>query len=624
MTAPEPFSLPPIPGGHRAAPGAASISISNSGPIMIAPLNRLPRPRRGLRSALTLAALAAGALPSAALHAQIWPPEIKSVNEQHVNVLVSDYSATLEIAEPLLTMPSGDDGEVRLERYLTKMGQWRDNYKYVMDAGDPSNIMLLMGDQMHDFSGMYPYTTVNGVDYDGDGQGNGLGVVSIGGAYYWQYLGRNGTIVNFDANLNAAISAQHPSGLTSTWYYKQLPNASPPTARIQSVVQSDGTMIKYTYDTDDTANTAGWFHVASVAIVNQAYVYCDPMADHCAFSLSAWPSATFSGPASGMAPSGQTAIETSTTNTGHGLVYRKDMYGRVVGISDAQGSPDDETISYGGALTWGVTQVVNGRGDVRTYNGTVSSTATTLTVSSSFLNSTEVYTFPFAAMQMPTKIVDRAGRQTLYEWSIPDRHLTRVTHPEGNYETYQYDGRFNIIGKTRYPKPGSGSPTTSESAIFDASCASLNTCNLPNAYIDARGNRTDFTYTTFGKRASELKPAPSLGAARPLRLYTYVQKSAYVLNASGALVSTGQPIWKLATETSCQTYAGSNALVCDPAAVRTDTTYIYGADGTPNNLLVRGKQEASGGVTRLTCYGYDRLRHRISETSPNANLQVCP
>jgi hypothetical protein len=221
-------------------------------------------------------------------------------------------------------------------------------------------------------------------------------------------------------------------------------------------------------------------------------------------------------------------------------------------------------------------------------------------------------------------VTDRNGRQLAYSWSIPDRHLLSVTYPEGNKETFQYDARFNIKTKTRVPKPGSGATSLSESASFDVSCLNVNSCNQPNAYVDPKGNSTNYTYTSFGGKASELKPAPSLGAARPLTLYSYVQKSAYVLNSSGALVTTGQPIWKLAGETLCQAAPGSNVPTCDPNAVRTDTTYIYGADGTPDTLLVHGKRETSGGSTKLTCYGYNRLRRKISETAPNANLQVCP
>lgn len=576
---------------------------------------------------LAIAALAIGA-PYAA-GAQIWPPEFKAINEQHINIMTaSDFNlprATLDITEPLLSIGTFD-GELKYSRYFTKAGEWHDNFFYSMDASDISNIPVLLGDEMHIFSGMYPYTTIAGVNYDGDGQGNALTTTYVGGVPYWQYISREGMTALFDANINRATLVQFPTGVTRTYYYRNMPNTTYPTARLQSIVQNDGTMIKYTYDSDDTSAGAAWFHVASVSLVNMAYSYCDPAADHCSFSTSQWPSASFSGPASGYAPSGQTAIETTTTSTGYGRSYKKDSYGRILAVSNLHNYFEDLSYSYDGT-SWGVTQVVNGRGDVRSYPVTWNSSPNSYTAvaSSSYLGASETYYFDMITAQgMPTRVTDRSGRVRQYTWSMPDKHLLTVVQPEGNSESFQYDSRFNIIAKTRSPKPGSGAPTLTEQSLYDTACSNINTCNSPNAYIDARGAQRDFTYTSFGRKASEMQPPPTAGAGRPLKLYTYIQKSAYVLNAAGALVSTSQPIWLLSTETVCQTSPGSNSPVCDPNAVRTDTTYIYGADGTADSLLVKGKSVASGGVTLLTCNSYDRLRHKISETAPNAGLQVCP
>jgi YD repeat-containing protein len=121
-----------------------------------------------------------------------------------------------------------------------------------------------------------------------------------------------------------------------------------------------------------------------------------------------------------------------------------------------------------------------------------------------------------------------------------------------------------------------------------------------------------------------MQPAPSAGTARPLKLYTYVQKYAWIKNSGGTLVSANQPIWLPSTETLCQTVAGSNSPVCDSAAPQTVTTYQYGADGTADNLLLHGKAVSSGGTTLRTCYGYDAYSRKISETAPNANLATCP
>jgi YD repeat-containing protein len=54
------------------------------------------------------------------------------------------------------------------------------------------------------------------------------------------------------------------------------------------------------------------------------------------------------------------------------------------------------------------------------------------------------------------------------------------------------------------------------------------------------------------------------------------------------------------------------------------TTYDYGPDSGPNNLLLRGKAVTADGKTARTCYAYDALGNKISETSANAQLANCP
>lgn len=141
--------------------------------------------------------------------------------------------------------------------------------------------------------------------------------------------------------------------------------------------------------------------------------------------------------------------------------------------------------------------------------------------------------------------------------------------------------------------------------------------------VDPSGNQTDYTYATHGGTLSEMQPAPSAGAARPLKLYSYVQGYAYVKNAGGALVASGAPIWLPSSETLCQTYAGSSTATCDPAAPITTTAYEYGASGTADNLLLRGAVVSSGGVSLRTCYGYDEYANKIFETKPRAGLASC-
>lgn len=586
---------------------------------------------------LFLLATAAGIFVPTIAEGQILPPEFKAVNDQNIDVLTASDSyisgGSVNITEPIISM-YGIENPITYTRNLIREGGWWDSLKYLIDDSNAPNFQVTLGNDRHVFSGSYPYMTVNGNNYIGDGKGNGLGVVIIGGVAYWKYFGKDGMTVLFGQSPGAATTVQYPSGLSRTYYYKVIDTGSPygPTIRIQSIVQNDGTLIKPGYESNSTSNMAAWLHVTSMSLINQGYAYCDPSADQCGFSVSNWPTATFSGPASGAAPSGQTIIETTTiqttpTSTGYKKSYKKDMYGRVIGISNTFPYSEDLSFSYVGT-TYGVSQVTNSRGDVRTYRATMGGSYSnfTMNVPSSYLGASDQYYFDTSngGGIMPSWLINRNGYKTTFAWNFPDNHLAKITFPEGNSESFQYDSRFNVTLKTIAPKPGGGGANITEHAAYEANCTNLNTCNFPTSYVDGKGNETDWTYTSYGKRASELSPPAVPGAARRLKLYTYQQKSAYVLNSSGSLVSTGQPIWTIAAQTDCQTLPGSSALSCDPSAARTDTTFLYGADGTADNLLVRGQSISSGGATLVTCYGYDRLRHRISETSPNANLTVCP
>lgn len=212
------------------------------------------------------------------------------------------------------------------------------------------------------------------------------------------------------------------------------------------------------------------------------------------------------------------------------------------------------------------------------------------------------------------------------------RYLTTIKSPEGNITTFlSPDGRFPAYQFTA--KPGSGLTDIVQGAqTFPTNpCSNLVTCYLPLTIADAKGNITNYVYDqTHGGVLSEMQPAPTSGAARPLKLYTYVQKSAYVKNFGGSLVSTGVPIWVISTMIQCQTVAGSSTAACDTAAgaPRLQTTYQYSSAVTANNLLARGVEvkDLVTSATRLTCYTYDPIGRKISQTSPrgNASISVCP
>lgn len=210
-------------------------------------------------------------------------------------------------------------------------------------------------------------------------------------------------------------------------------------------------------------------------------------------------------------------------------------------------------------------------------------------------------------------------------WEFFGRFPVKVTEPEGNYSVASFNSRMVPNASTSRAKAGSSlADIVTGAKTFPSDCSNTITCNKPLTIADAKGNITDYAYDqTHGGVLSEMRPAPSAGAARPLKLFTYVQKYAWVKNSGGSLIPASAPVWLPATETLCQTYAGSSTATCDPAATVTVTTYEYGADGTADNLRPRGVVVSSGGVNLRTCYGYDWKGNKIWETSPRAGLAVC-
>lgn len=215
-----------------------------------------------------------------------------------------------------------------------------------------------------------------------------------------------------------------------------------------------------------------------------------------------------------------------------------------------------------------------------------------------------------------------------YPYQTNGSFLVHRTLPEGDKYLPEYNGPLKSITKESFvAKPGSGLADLVKTYGYQPCTVSPGTyqnCTKPVWAKDANGNQTDFTYAGHGGVLSEMQPAPTPGAARPLKLYTYVQKYAYVKNSGGTLVPATTPIWVLNNETSCQTYSGSNSPVCDGGAMLTTTTYEYGSDGSANNLRLRGTVVSWGGQSLRTCYGYDNQGNKIWEASPRAGLTSCP
>jgi len=242
---------------------------------------------------------------------------------------------------------------------------------------------------------------------------------------------------------------------------------------------------------------------------------------------------------------------------------------------------------------------------------------------------TATTTLELTSSGLPTSITDPLNRTRtmLYEgaWNVLNEvtQLQSMTLPEGNQVVYAHDARGNLIESRMKAKAGSGLADIVGTASYPASCTSPKTCNKPDYVIDARGNRTDYTYSNVhGGVLTETQPA--VNGVRPQKRYTYAQRYAWIKTSGGAYAQAATPVWVLNQESICRSGAASGAGCANGSSDEVVTSYDYGPDTGPNNLLLRGIVVDSGGLSLRTCYGYDAQGNRISETKPSAGPTSCP
>lgn len=222
-------------------------------------------------------------------------------------------------------------------------------------------------------------------------------------------------------------------------------------------------------------------------------------------------------------------------------------------------------------------------------------------------------------------LFEPGGRTTQYDMSGSD--LVKLTYPEGNILLLSRDGdRIHQIIKKA--KPGSGLADTIVVNDYPSNepvacvLATPKLCDKPTRRTDALGNQTDYTYDPAnGQMLTET--APAVNGVRAQTRYTYAQRYAWIKNSGGSYVQAATPIWVLTQKSICKTGAASGA-GCATGSDEVRTTYDYGPNSGPNNLLLRGIVEDSTGLSLRTCYAYDGQGNKISETKPAAGLASCP
>ncbi|WP_165189861.1 RHS repeat domain-containing protein [Caulobacter soli] len=378
--------------------------------------------------------------------------------------------------------------------------------------------------------------------------------------------------------------------------------------RLLSVVSNYGYEYKVDYP------PGGRLGATAVHMINNAVDYCAPVPDTCSTSV-AWPtvtystggdgatySATISTDSAGRSASVRTYPSSSgvTPSIGYRLLGAEVDYVRVSQTSDAVARTAHADVTTPGGL-WAYDYVTV------TANNTYIRTATIKDP----LQHTRV-----VVMDSLNKILlsdtDALNRTTTYTYDTYNR-VTQITNPEGDATQYAYDGRGNVYQVTRIPKPNSGLSATTITAGYDGGCDNPKICNKPLWTRDALGHQTDYTYDpNHGGVLTVTAPAAANGV-RPQTRYSYTPLYAWYKDASGAVVQSATPVYKLTGTSICNTTAS-----CIGTADETRTTITYGGQGAPHSLLPVSTTVAAGdgSLSATTTVAYDAVGNQVSVDGP--------
>ncbi len=463
------------------------------------------------------------------------------------------------------------------------------------------------------------------------------------------YTTRDGTTINFGShgfgytdsetlstyNWSYADSVVFPDGVKLTLHYRDAVGGAYGLTytRLQSVTSNTGYQLKYYYLTDTLTSApespAQWWTVTRVVAINNAVEYCNPTADSCSLT-NTWPEAQY---ATGTTLRMTDAAGIGTVSGGLASYYVETPSGPVNSRTYTTGSYYHPSIG----TVYGITQA-NVDGKITTYDYAYANNTTTVNSYGPISdNRTYVANWGEPGILSFKNALNNTAQFT-YDWF---GRLKTATSPEGNSTAFVYDNdpsmtpswvnaRGNITLATAYPKSGSGLTPLSESWVFPSTCTNPKTCNKPTSYTDPRGNTTSYQYdSTHGGKVRETLPAVLVNgqSIQPVKRFVFGPQQAYIKNpnGSGFIAANGQ-VWMLTEERTCLATATVGNACAGGAADEVVTTFDYGLQNgsVGNNLLVRGKVVTHNGESRRTCYGYDNLGNKISETLPRAGLTSCP
>jgi RHS repeat-associated protein len=368
--------------------------------------------------------------------------------------------------------------------------------------------------------------------------------------------------------------------------------------RLSDVRSSSGYAMKVKYQGNSTGNNTGvppaWFVRSGLKFLDLSQTYCDPDAFNCDAVPGTWPIVTYSTPSVGVF---------QITNDVNGTWRLDSSNGTQMRIRRPGQASDTTIATFSGGR---VTSITN-NGATQNYSWTTGATTTVTSTSGGGETGTTVSN---PIVGQPLTETNGTANATTYLYDANNR-VTRETRPEGDYTNITYDTRGNVTETRNVAKPGSGLADIVSTANYDASCTNFVKCNKPNYTIDAKGNRTDFTYdATTGELTRVQLPAATSGGVRPEVNYVYSMLSAQIRDAGGTLYALPAQA-KLTQVTSCST-----AATCPGTANETKVTYAY---NTPNLLLTSvTTASGDGAISSTVAYAYDARDNLVSVDGPLA------
>jgi YD repeat-containing protein len=493
---------------------------------------------------------------------------------------------------------------------------------------------------------------------------------------------RNGTQIVFAAyhvsgnplcQSNNILQIINPDGrIAAYYYYGTFSTTALTPSPILGIATNSGYLLKYNY-----SGTPTWGAETSVVAINRAFETCDPAAIACTL-IASWPTATVAWQTKMVSTSDDFLLPsanynpyqhytfTVTTASHQQHVMELDSFFRVISYQPPEAASPVYSYSLCSLRSNGHT-LVNCFGIGYWYNdgihayeqapilfdmvNTTSRNGQTWTYSENYAPPQPVpgWSTWWHSVQSPLGVSMAAegnstpGQESFYgpvdeidyfdgsvdhfERNTRNSISTRQTHL-GLMSLYSYDTsgsglRGNLWNITRTPIGGSG-VVPGGSAVYPTSCTNIITCNKPTSVTDPNGNTTTFIYDpTHGGPTTVTDPA--VNGIQPQTRSTYVKRFAWYLNTSGVMTQETRGIWLLNTQSFCRkgpaAASGSGCALGNDEVV---TSYDYGPDSGPNNLILRGKVISADGQAHRSCYGHDLQGNTIWETSPNANRSSCP